>query len=100
MNLRTNKIFTQSALNGLAPGDIVGYKNLTVEAKRKAQARATKTIKNLVEGKTETSVLPPRLINQVWHNLKFIKCKPPELVMWKAYDGGTHFRLKEKTEGS
>ena len=81
--------------NGLRPSDIVRYKSLTIAAKRKARNRAINVINSLVTGRTETSILPPHLISELWHNIPNNGLKTSKLAIWEAYDGGTNFRLEE-----
>lgn len=85
----------QAGANGLRPSDIVRYSSLTITAKRKARDRAVKLVQNLIVGHTETSILPPHLISEIWHSANHYGRKLSKLVVWEAYDGGTNFRLEE-----
>lgn len=59
----------QAGANGLRPSDISPYKHRSPSAKRQARNKAINVLKRLILGRTETSILPPHLISELWHNL-------------------------------
>jgi hypothetical protein len=87
----------QAGANGLRPSDISPYKHRSALAKRQARDKAIDVLQRLVLGRTETSILPPHLISELWHNIADNGLKTSKLILWDAFDGGTNFRLEEKS---
>ncbi len=87
----------QAGANGLRPSDINPYKHRSASAKRQARNKAMNVLQRLTVGRTETSILPPHLISELWHNIPNNGLKTSKLVLWDAFDGGTNFRLEEKS---
>ena len=87
----------EGGTNGLRPSDIVRYKSLTPTSKCKARNRAINVLNNLKIGYTETSILPPHLIREIWQNDANTEHKLYNLAVWEAFDGGSNFRLEEKS---
>ena len=86
-------------INGfyILPSDINTYKGMCSAAKAIARQRATRVVQNMVVNRTETSILPPYIISELY----LAHTDPTERKLYNfitriAYDGGTYFRLEEK----